>query len=72
MVYMGRISVLSMKKKLDFRGEYFSIMMNLDDKIIRCFLRSELERNELLRRLHLVSNMDDLYSIDEKAVLYIA
>jgi hypothetical protein len=31
-----------------------------------------LERNELLRRLHLVSNMDDLYSIDEKAVLYIA
>ncbi len=69
---MGRISVLSLKKKMDGKGEYFEVMMDLDGKFTRCFLRSGLGRNELLRRLYSISTIDELYSIDQKAVLYIA
>ena len=69
---MGRISVLSMKKKMDLKGEYFDVMINLDGQITRCFLRSELERHELLKKLHDVGTMEDLYAIDHKAILYTA
>jgi hypothetical protein len=66
------ITVLSIKKQIDANGEYFNIVLNLDDHLTRCFLRTELERRELLRKLHSLSSMEELYSIDKKAVLYIA
>lgn len=69
---MGLISVLSIKKKMDMKGEYFDVMINMDGHFTRCFLRSELGRNELLQRLYCVSTMEDLYLIDQKAILYTA
>lgn len=69
---MGMISVLSIKKKMDMKGEYFDVMINIDGQFTRCFLRSELGRNELLHRLYSVSTMEDLYLIDHKAILYTA
>ena len=69
---MGRISVLSLKKKMDGKGEYFEAMVDLDGQFTRCFLRSGLCRNELLKKLYTVSTIEDLYRIDHKAILYIA
>lgn len=69
---MGRLSVLSMKRKMDLKGEYFDVMINLDGHITRCFLRSELGRSELLKRLYDVGTIEDLYLIDNKAILYTA
>lgn len=69
---MGRISVLSLKKEIDAKGEYFNLILNLDGQFTRCFLRSDLGRSELLQRLYSVSDMEDLYTIDNKAILYTA
>lgn len=69
---MGRISVLSMKKKIDLKGEYFDVMINLDGQMTRCFLRTNLGRRELLKKLYNVGTMEDLYEIDNKAILYTA
>lgn len=69
---MGRLSVLSMKKKMDLKGEYFDVMINLDGRTTRCFLRSDLGRNELLKRLYEVDTIEDLYLIDNRAILYSA
>jgi len=69
---MGRISVLSVKREIDLKGEYFHLILNLDGRLSRCFLRSDLDRNELLRRLTQASEIKDLYTIDDKAILYTA
>ncbi|RXT14943.1 hypothetical protein EIZ39_01675 [Ammoniphilus sp. CFH 90114] len=69
---MGSISVLSLKKKMDGKGEYFEVMIDLDGQFTRCFLRSGLGRYDLLRQLYTVTTIEDLYQIDDKAILYIA
>lgn len=69
---MGRLSVLSIKQQMDAKGEYFDLMLNMDGQLTRCFIRSQLGRNELLKKLYFASTLDDLYSIDDKAIMYIA
>lgn len=69
---MGDTSILSVRKQLDGKGEFYKILAVIEGNLVTCFLRTDMERRDLLLRLAGLKTLQDLYRIDQKAVLYSA
>jgi hypothetical protein len=63
-------SVLMVKQKMSMEGLFYKTIINVRGQMVICYLKSHLERCDVLRFLAGMKSVSDIYSIDEKAVMF--
>jgi hypothetical protein len=61
--------VLMIKQHVNYNGVFYKTLLDVKGQMVICFLRSQLQRGEVLYLLSKIKTLSDIYSLDEKAVM---